>query len=86
VESDKGSLGAVTWKTDQPLEVVLEETREAVSRAGYRIREEHSARGREQVEAGFWAENPRDDRVIFLSASSEDGLTRILLGYGEEMS
>ena len=86
VESDEGSLGAVTWKTDQALEAVLKETREVVSRAGYRIREEHSARGREQVEAGFWAENSREDRVIFLSASSKDGVTRILLGYGEEMS
>lgn len=84
VESDDGGLGAVSWETERPLRAVLDEFRAVVSEAGYRIRQEHSAQGREHMEVGFWAENRREDRVIFLSASEEDGITRILLGYGAE--
>lgn len=84
VESDEGGMGAVSWETGASAGAVLENYRDAVSWAGYRIREEHSAQHHGMEEMGFWAENHQEDRVIFLSISEKDGVTRVLLGYGEE--
>ena len=86
VESRSGGLGTVSWETESSAEAILEHYRDAVSRAGYRIREEHSAMQRSREEMGFWAESLQEDRVVFLSASEEDGVTRVLLGYGEGLN
>jgi len=84
MESDDGALGAVTWTTGDSPESVVDAQREHLSEEGYRIRQDYSSRSHGELDMGFWAENPESDRVVFLSASMEDGMTRILLGYGEE--
>lgn len=85
VESEEGILGAVSWDTEESPGAVLDNYRKALSEAGYRIRQEHSARHASQVEAGLWAEHLPEDRVVFLSASREESTTRVLLGYGAEI-
>lgn len=85
VESEDGAMGAVSWSAEESPGAVLDSYRKALFDAGFRIRQEHSARHANEVDAGFWAEHPEEDRVVFLSASREDSLTRILLGYGEKV-
>jgi len=82
--SDEGGLGAVSWETNRLPQAVLDFYRHELEDAGYRIREEHSARQHGEVEGGFWAENEADDRIVFIAASNEDGVTKVILGYGEE--
>lgn len=86
VESRGGGMGAVSWETESSAGAILDQYREAVSRAGYWIREEHSAMQGNREDLGFWAESRQEDRVVFLSVSEADGLTRVLLGYGEELN
>lgn len=85
MQSDDGALGAVSWTTVDAPEAVMGAYRESLSADGYRIRQDYSSRSNGEVDMGFWAENRETDRVVFLSASREDGMTRILLGYGEEV-
>lgn len=84
--SDEGGLGAVSWETERMPGAVLDFYRRELEDAGYRIREEHSARHRGEFEGGFWAENEGENRVVFIAVSSEEGKTRVLLGYGEDRS
>lgn len=84
--SDEGGLGAVSWETDRSPRAVLDFYRRELEDAGYTIREQHSSRHGGDFEGGFWAEAPVDDRVVFIAVSEEEGMTRVLLGYGEERS
>jgi hypothetical protein len=83
--SEEGVLGAVSWETGESPEGVLDFYREVLADEGYSLREEHSSRHRGEVEGGFWAENEAEDRVVFVATSEEDGVTKVLLGYGEEI-
>jgi len=85
MQSEEGSLGAVSWETEESPETVLDFYRETLADEGYRIREEHSSRHRSEVEGGFWAENEADGRVVFVAASEGDGVTKVVLGYGLEI-
>ena len=82
--SEDGILGAVSWETNAAPDAILDFFRDALVNDGYRLREEHSARSRGEVEGGLWAENDDDDRIVFVAASEDDGVTKVLLGYGEE--
>ena len=83
--SEDGALGAVSWETDESPEAILDFYRETLADDGYRIREEHSSSRHGKMDGGFWAENDDEDRVVFVAASEEDGVTKVLLGYGEEI-
>lgn len=83
--SEEGALGAVAWETDRSPEAVLDYYRETLEDEGYRIREQHTSRHHGDEEGGFWAEHSGDDRVVFIAASEEDGMTKVLLGYGVEI-
>jgi hypothetical protein len=82
--SDEGGLGAVSWETGRPPLAVLDFYRHELEDSGYRIREEHSAHDTGEMEGGFWAENKAEDRIVFIAASDESGVTKVILGYGEE--
>lgn len=82
--SEDGSLGAVAFEADRSPRAVLAYYRERLQAEGYRIREERSSDRHGALEGGFWAENHDNDRVVFVAASEEDGVTKILLGYGDE--
>ncbi len=84
-EADEGGLGAVSWETDRSPQAVLDFYRLELEEAGYVLREEHSAHNHGEFGGGFWAENKADGRVVFMAVGEEDGMTRILLGYGEEV-
>lgn len=83
--SEEGSLGAVAFETDRSPEAVLEAYRDVLEGEGYHVQEEGSHGHRGDVEGGFWAENFETDRIVFIAASDERGVTKVLLGYGEEM-
>jgi len=83
--SDEGGLGAVSWETDQSPQAILDFYREKLADEGYRLREEHSTRDEGEFGGGFWAENEADGRVVFVAVGEEDGMTKILLGYGAEV-
>ncbi len=82
--SEEGSLGAVAFEADRSPRAVLAYYREALQAEGYRIREERGSARHGAMEGGFWAESYEDDRVVFVAASQEDGVTKVLLGYGLE--
>jgi hypothetical protein len=84
--SDEGGLGAVSWETDRSPQAILDFYQRELEDLGYDMREEHSAWHRGDVEGGFWAENEDDGRVVFVAVSEEDGATRVILGYGEDLS
>ena len=84
--SDEGSLGAVSWETDRAPQAILDFYRRELEDAGYDIREEHSAWRHGEVEGGFWAERDESRRAVFIGVSEEDGVTKVVLGYGEEVS
>ena len=63
---------------------VLDFYRHELEDSGYHIREEHSAHDTGEMEGGFWAENHAEDRIVFVAASDESGVTKVILGYGEE--
>jgi hypothetical protein len=83
--SEEGSLGGVAFEVDRSPEAVLDFYRELLEDQGYELREDHSERHRGEFEGGFWAENFEDDRVVFIAAAQEDGMTKVLLGYGIEI-
>ncbi len=84
--SDEGSLGAVSWETDRGPQAILDFYRRELEEAGYEIREEHSAWRHGEVEGGFWAEQEQSRRAVFIGVSEEDEVTKVVLGYGEEVS
>jgi len=84
--SDEGGLGAVSWETDRSPRAVLDFYRRELEESGFQMREEHSGRQRGDFEGGLWAENEADHRVVFLAVSEDEGVTKVVLGYGEDRS
>jgi hypothetical protein len=82
--SSEGFLGAVAWKTDRSPEAVLDAYRERLEGAGFEIGAEHSTRSRKHRGEALWGKNEAEDRVVFVAASREKGVTEVLLGYGHK--
>lgn len=81
--SEEGSMGAVAWEGDWSPADVLSFYRQWLEEAGYEIKAERRLREEGNDQSSLWARNEDDGRVVFLVAGLDEGMTKILLGYGE---
>lgn len=81
--SDEGFMGAVAWEGDGSPAEVLSFYREWLEGAGYELKAEHRLKEEGSDQSSLWARNESDGRVVFLVAGLDEGMTKILLGYGE---
>jgi len=83
LNSEEGFMGAVAWEGDQSPSEVLSFYREWLEGEGYEIRAEHRLHEDGNDQSSLWARNEEAGRVVFLVAGLDEGLTKLLLGYGE---
>jgi len=83
LESEDAFMGAVAWQGDGSARDILSFYRSWLEGEGYEISSEHRARVEGEDEAALWARNEAEQRVVFLVVGEEDGMTEVLLGYGE---
>lgn len=81
--SEEGFMGAVAWQGNGSPQEVLSFYREWLEGEGYDLRSEHRLREEGNDQGSLWARNEEAGRVVFLVAGLEEGMTKILLGYGE---
>ena len=81
--SQEGFMGAVAWQGDGSPQDVISFYREWLEGEGYELRAEHRLREEGNDRGSLWARNEDAGRVVFLVAELEEGMTNILLGYGE---
>jgi hypothetical protein len=81
--SEEGFMGAVAWEGDGSPREVLSFYREWLEGEGYELRAEHRLHEEGNDQGSLWARNEETGRVVFLVAGQEEGMTKILLGYGE---
>jgi len=83
LSSEEGFMGAIAWEGDYSPSEVLSFYREWLEGEGYEIRSEHRVQDTGSDQSSLWARNEEAGRVIFLVAGLDDGMTDLLLGYGE---
>jgi hypothetical protein len=81
--SNQGFMGAVAWEENATPTEVLAFYREWLQGEGFELRAEHRQREEGSDQASLWARNEEAGRVVFLVAGLDEGMTEILLGYGE---
>ena len=81
--SEEGFMGAVAWEGDGSPAEVLSFYRDWLEGEGYELRAEHRLHEEGNDQSSLWARNEDTGRVVFLVAGLEEGMTKILLGYGE---
>ncbi|MGD2120499.1 MAG: hypothetical protein PVJ76_02085 [Gemmatimonadota bacterium] len=81
--SEEGFMGAVAWQGDGSASEILSFYRSWLEGEGYDLRAQHRSQEEGREVNSLWARNEDAGRVVFLVAGQEDGMTRILLGYGE---
>ena len=81
--SEEGFMGAVAWEGEWAPSDVLSFYREWLEGAGYELRAEHRLHEEGNDQSSLWARNETDGRVVFLVAGLDEGMTKLLLGYGE---
>jgi hypothetical protein len=87
ISSPEGALGAVSWQSDRSALDVLDACKGRLEAMGFdlRIRTRVQSEGPGQEQASLWARHEESGRLVFLVAHHEDGVTKVLLGYGEEL-
>lgn len=83
LRSEEGFMGAVAWDEAGSASDVLAFYRDWLEGEGYEMRAQHRSRQEGRDMSSFWARNEEAGRVVFLVAGEEEGITNILLGYGE---
>ncbi|TFH55297.1 MAG: hypothetical protein E4G90_12065 [Gemmatimonadales bacterium] len=83
LSSEKGFMGAVAWEGDGSPQDVMSFYRDWLEGEGYDLRAEHRLREEGNDQGSLWARNKDTGQVVFLVAGLEDGMTKVLLGYGE---
>lgn len=84
LESDEGTLGAVSWSGAAGSADVLAYYRAELERQGYDVRDEVRASQDGAEDGAFWARSQADGRVVFVVTHAEADGTKVLLGFGEE--
>jgi hypothetical protein len=83
LESEEAFMGAVAWQGDGSAREILSFYRSWLEGEGYEISSEHRAHTEDEDQGSLWARNGDAERVVFLVVGEDDGMTQILLGYGE---
>lgn len=83
--SGRGFFGAVAWEAAAAPEAVVDAYRERLEDEGYSLRAEHSMRGGDRRSASVVGRDDESGRMVFLVATREDGTTRAVLGYREDL-
>lgn len=83
LESEDAFMGAVAWEGNGPARGILSFYREWLDGEGFEISSEHRLHGEGGDEGALWARNRDSGRIVFLATAEEDGMTQVLLGYGE---
>ena len=81
--SDEGFMGAVAWQGDGSARDVLSFYRDWLEGEGYEFKAQQRTRDEGEEVSSLWARNEEAGRVVFLVAGQEDGISKLLLGYGE---
>ncbi|HZD05152.1 MAG TPA: hypothetical protein VE173_09540 [Longimicrobiales bacterium] len=81
--SGKGAFGVVTWEAPGAPEDMVAAYRDGLADEGYDLRAEHSLRGESARSASVVGRDDATRRMVFLVASREDGVTKVVLGFGE---
>lgn len=83
--SGEGSFGVTSWETDDDAEALVEAYRDRLESEGYDLRAEHRLDGRGERSASVVGTDASaaPDRTVFFLAAEEDGVTRVVLGWGE---
>ena len=83
LESQDSFMGAVAWESEESARELLAFYRGWLEGEGFELSSEHSFHGEGSDGGSLWARNEETGRVVFLVVGEEDGLTDLLLGYGE---
>jgi hypothetical protein len=76
-------FGIVTWEADRAPEDVVAGYRARLADEGYQLEAEHSLPAEAGGSASVVGRDDDSDRVVFLAAHREEGVTKVVLGYGE---
>jgi hypothetical protein len=79
----QGLFGVAAWETERSPESVVEPYRARLESDGYDLQAEHSHRAGEGRSASVVGRDETSGRMVFLAASREDGVTKVVLGWGE---
>jgi len=81
--SEEGFMGAVAWQGDGPAVDVLSFYRDWLEGEGYEFKAQQRTHAEGEEVNSLWARNEDAGRVVFLVAGQDEGITKLLLGYGE---
>jgi hypothetical protein len=84
LDTPDGELGAVSWQADLSIEEILSFYKDRLEGEGYDLQAEHRLRDTDHDQGSLWAHDEDNGRVVFVAAHRVDGVTNVLLGYGEE--
>jgi hypothetical protein len=79
-----GVLGAVSWQADRSIEEILSFYKGRLESEGYDLEAEHRLQDTDHDQGSLWAHDDSNGRVVFVAAHRTDGVTKVLLGYGQE--
>lgn len=82
--ASEGILGAVAWSGSAAPAQILSWYRAGLEAQGYDLRDEVLVTEEGLQEGSLWARNEADGRIVFLAVREQHGVTKVLLGYGEE--
>jgi hypothetical protein len=81
--SDRRQFGIVTWETEVDPAELTDAYGRRLRAAGFEIREEHDLRHEDGRTTSVTGVEESTHRMVFLSTSREDGVTRVVLSYGQ---
>jgi hypothetical protein len=81
--SEEGFMGAVAWQGDGSARDVLSFYRDWLDGEGYEFKAQQRTHSEGEEVISLWARNEDAGRVVFLVAGQDEGVTKLLLGYGE---
>lgn len=84
LDTPDGELGAVSWQADLSIEEILSFYKDRLEGQGYDLEAEHRLRDTDHDRGALWAHDESSGRVVFVAAHRVEGVTKVLLGYGEE--
>jgi hypothetical protein len=85
--SSEGAFGVVSWETDGDADALVEAYGARLEDEGYQRRGAHRLEARDGRSASVFATDlsADPDRTVFFLATREDGVTRVVLGWGDGM-
>jgi hypothetical protein len=81
--SEQGRFGIVTWEADADGADLVAAYRRRLESMGYEVRAEHDLRHEDGRTASVTGVEEATGRVVFLATAREEGVTRVILGYGQ---